>query len=156
MQLMEEVFFSFTFGGETLSLAAALATMEKLQRQPVVETLRRQGQKILDYLRVAIAKHGASKFLSVAGHPSWNFLIIGDAPPYSQWQIKTLYMQEVLARGILGLGTHNMSFSHTDEDLQKLFQVYDAVIPLLVNAVENRSLEAQLTCRPLEPLFKVR
>ena len=31
MQLMEEIFFSFTFGGETLSLAAALATMTKLQ-----------------------------------------------------------------------------------------------------------------------------
>ncbi|MBP0533153.1 aminotransferase class III-fold pyridoxal phosphate-dependent enzyme, partial [Mycobacterium tuberculosis] len=35
MQLMEEIFFSFTFGGETLSLAAALATMRKLERDPV-------------------------------------------------------------------------------------------------------------------------
>ena len=34
MQLMEEIFFSFTFGGETLSLAAANATMTKLQQEP--------------------------------------------------------------------------------------------------------------------------
>ena len=33
MKLMEDVFFSFTFGGETLSLAAALATMTKLQKK---------------------------------------------------------------------------------------------------------------------------
>ena len=38
MKLMEEVFFSFTFGGETLSLAAALTTMTKLQQEPVVKT----------------------------------------------------------------------------------------------------------------------
>src|SRR4030067_1193023 len=39
MTLMEEVFFSFTFGGETLSLAASLATMSKLQKEPVLETI---------------------------------------------------------------------------------------------------------------------
>src|SRR3569832_543822 len=39
MKLMEEIFFSFTFGGETLSLAAALATMRKLEREPVVNVL---------------------------------------------------------------------------------------------------------------------
>ena len=47
MRLMEEVFFSFTFGGETLSLAAALATLNKLQTMPVTETLRNQGEKII-------------------------------------------------------------------------------------------------------------
>ena len=36
MMLMEEVFFSFTYGGETLSLAAALATMQKLERGSVI------------------------------------------------------------------------------------------------------------------------
>ena len=45
MQLMEEIFFSFTFGGEALSLAAAVATMAKLQREPVVETMRQNGQR---------------------------------------------------------------------------------------------------------------
>ena len=156
MKLMEEVFFSFTFGGETLSLAAALATLRKLQREPVTATLQRQGQKILDYLAGAIARHDAGDFLATAGHPSWNFLLIKDVAPYTTWQIKTLYMQELLARGVLGLGTHNMSYSHTDEDLKQLFSVYDEVLPLMVRAVRTRTLEQQLHCRPLEPLFKVR
>jgi len=59
MQLMEEVFFSFTFGGETLSLAAALATMRKLEREPVTATLTSQGLKIIDGLRSRIAALGA-------------------------------------------------------------------------------------------------
>ena len=79
-----------------------------------------------------------------------------DAEPYTQWQIKTLFMQEMLARGILTFGTHNMSYSHDDGDLTKLFSAYDEVIPMLVKAVNQRSLEQMLHCRPLEPLFKVR
>ena len=35
MQLMEEVFFSFTFGGETLSLAASRAVLAELEAQDV-------------------------------------------------------------------------------------------------------------------------
>ncbi|MCQ8180225.1 aminotransferase class III-fold pyridoxal phosphate-dependent enzyme [Methylomonas sp. SURF-1] len=156
MQLMEEVFFSFTFGGETLSLAAALATMQKLQREPVVATMRRQGEKIIQRLHAVIAANGAEHFISVSGHPAWSFLLIKDAEPYTSWQLKTLFMQEMLDRGILAFGSHNMSYSHHDSDLDQLFAAYDEVIPLLVAAVKERSLEKMLRCQALEPLFKVR
>ncbi len=48
MSLMEDVFFSFTFGGETLSLAAAKAVIEKMRREPVLDTIHRRGQAVLD------------------------------------------------------------------------------------------------------------
>lgn len=156
MKLMEEVFFSFTFGGETLSLAAALATMRKLVREPVTETLYRQGRKILVKLDSLIAEVGAADFLSVAGNPTWSFLLIKDAGTYSQWQIKTLFLQEMFARGILTIGTHNISYSHSDTDLEKLFAAYGEVIPLLTEAVRHKKLESLLRCEPLQPLFKVR
>jgi glutamate-1-semialdehyde 2,1-aminomutase len=71
-------------------------------------------------------------------------------------EIKTLFMQETLARGILTLGTHNMSYAHSEADVDKLMQVYDEVFPLLRDAVDNRSLRQYLRCTPLQPLFKVR
>ena len=46
MCLMEEIFFSFTFGGETLSLAAAKATLLKLRREPGDTAPCRQGQPL--------------------------------------------------------------------------------------------------------------
>jgi glutamate-1-semialdehyde 2,1-aminomutase len=156
MKLMEEVFFSFTFGGETLSLAAALATMKKLEREPVTETLYRQGRKILVKLDSLIAEAGAADFLSVAGNPTWSFLLIKDVGTYSQWQIKTLFLQEMFARGILTIASHNISYSHTDSDLEKLFSAYGEVIPLLTEAVRHKKLESLLRCEPLQPLFKVR
>ena len=156
MKLMEEIFFSFTFGGETLSLAAALATMEKLQREPVVATIQKQGQKIIDRLNAIIEANAAQHIMSVAGHPSWSFVLIKDAAPYTQWHIKTLFMQEMLARGILTFGTHNVNYSHSDSDLEKLFAAYEEVVPMLVAAVKDGTLEGLLRCKPLEPLFKVR
>ena len=156
MRLMEEVFFSFTFGGEALSLAAALATMKKLEREPVTETLYRQGRKLLEKLASIVNEAGAADFLGVAGNPTWSFLLIKDTDTYSQWQIKTLFLQEMFARGILTIGSHNMSYSHSDADLDKLFAAYSEVIPMLVDAVRNRKLEAMLRCESLQPLFKVR
>lgn len=156
MRLMEEVFFSFTFGGEALSLVAALETMKKLEREPVVETLYRQGGKLLEKLVSILNETGAMDFLSVAGNPTWSFLLIKDTEHYSQWQIKTLFLQEMFARGILTIGSHNMSYSHSDADLEKLFGAYLEVVPLLVSAVRKRNLESMLRCDSLEPLFKVR
>lgn len=156
MKLMEEVFFSFTFGGETLSLAAAKATMTKLKKEPVVDTLRATGKKIVDRTKQLIEKHGAEGFLAIGGDPTWSFLTIKDAAPYTSWELKTLFMQEVLARGILTFGTHNISYAHSDQDVQALLSAYDEIFALLVSVVENRSLDQALACKPLEPLFKVR
>jgi glutamate-1-semialdehyde 2,1-aminomutase len=156
MQMMEEVFFSFTAGGEALSLAAALTTMCKVQTEPVVETLRLRGQDVLDGCLDLIQKHSLQDVLKTAGNPVWSFLVIGDAGKYSQWEIKTLFMQEVQARGILCLGTHNMSYAHGEADVERLLQVYDEVFPIIRDAIENDAMGQHLRCAPLEPLFKVR
>ena len=156
MALMEEVFFSFTMGGEALSLAAAVAALTKLKRAPVVETIRRTGQQILDGTRERIARHGIAGFTRTSGHPSWTFLQFADTPTCSQWEIKTLFMQEVLARGILSLGTHNVTYAHSDDDVAKLLRVYDEVFPILREAVEEGAMKQYLRCAPLQPLFRVR
>ena len=156
MRLMEEIFFSFTFGGETLSLAAALATMQKLEREPVIETLYAQGRKVVDQLRTLIVSSDAQDLLSVAGNPTWSFMVIRDTDAYSSLHSKTFFLQEMFARGILTVGTHNMSYSHSDDDLTKLLGAYDEVIPALVDAVKKKNLGSMLHCEPLQPLFKVR
>jgi glutamate-1-semialdehyde 2,1-aminomutase len=156
MRLMEEVFFSFTFGGEALSLAAALATMNKLKREPVIAHLRSKGEIIMAGLSTLISKHGAGEFLEISGHSTWSFLLIKDMPEVSSWELKTLFLQEMFQRGILTLATHNMSYSHTDEDIARLLQAYDEVFPKLVAACNPKVLKEILRCKPLQPLFKVR
>lgn len=156
MDMMEHIFISGTFGGETLSLAAAKAVLDKLRREPVTERLAEMGRRIQNGLAERIDAHGCADFLSVAGHPAWSFVVFKDAGPQSLWHIKTLFLQEVLARGILTLGAHNLSYAHGDAEIDHLLAVYDEVLPLLAAAVATGDICAFLRCKPLEPLFKVR
>ncbi|MBW5448354.1 aminotransferase class III-fold pyridoxal phosphate-dependent enzyme [Cohnella sp. CFH 77786] len=156
MMVMEDIFFSFTFGGETLSLAAALATLRKLETYPVVSTIQRLGRRIMDGIRSMIGLYGLESVLTVSGNPAWSFLGIRDSGRYSSWEIKTFFLQEMLARGILILGSHNMSYSHTEEDAARLLLAYDEVLQELETALIRGDLEKRLRCKPLEPLFRVR
>jgi glutamate-1-semialdehyde 2,1-aminomutase len=156
MRLMEDVFFSFTFGGETLSLAAAKAVLTKMRREPVLKTVHARGQRVLDGVARRIVEHRVGDFCSVTGHPAWSFFNITAAGPYSAFELKTLFLQEMFRRGILTLGTHNLSYAHSDPDIDRLLGAYDEVLPSLRAAVDRHDLPARLYAEPLEPLFKVR
>lgn len=156
MKLFEDCFFSFTFGGETLSLAASLATMSKYQTKPVVETMKKNGQKILDNVSSLIEKYDIGDIFQIGGHPSWTILSIKDTEKYNSWTIKTLYMQEMMKRGILTLGAHETSYAHSDEDINALIKAYSEVFPILKEGLRNNKVIEMLDCEPLVPLFKVR
>lgn len=156
MDVMERVFLSGTFGGETLSLAAARAVLDKLGRDAVTARLRATGADIQARVAALIERHGCGAFLSVAGHPTWSFLLFRDVGGHSLWEIKTLFFQEVFARGLLTLGTHNISLAHDAAAVAHLESVYDAVFPMLAAAVAEGDIRRHLRCDPLVPLFKVR
>lgn len=156
MMLMEEIFFSSTFGGELLSLAASLATLKKLQNEPVIATMKSRGEALGAGVRQRIEAHGIRDFLSLSGHPAWTFLNFKDSGAFTAMEIKTLFLQEVFARGILTIGTHNINYSHSEADIRTLLGVYDEVFPILKDAVMNGKLRDLLRAKPLENLFKIR
>jgi glutamate-1-semialdehyde 2,1-aminomutase len=156
MNIVEDIFFSGTFGGETLSLAAAKAVLNKLQVEPVVATFRQQGQKILDGAGRIIDTLDISRIVKLGGHPAWSFMLFADVEPYSTFDIKTLFLQEMFKRGIYSLGTHNLSYAHSDMDIDVLLASYEEVLALIRDAVDQTNLHDRLDCIPLVPLFKVR
>lgn len=156
MMKMEEIFFSGTFAGETLSLAAAKAVLTKIRDGDVIETLCRNGQKLIDGVTTLISKYDAQEIFTITGHPVWTFLIINAVPPYSSLQLKTLFLQEVFKCGILTIGTHNLSYAHTEADIDCLLNTYDKVMPILCNVIAHQNIHEKLETAPLEPIFRVR
>ncbi len=156
MKLMEEIFFSFTFGGETLSLAASFATLSKLQREPVTKKINETGERVQRELRQLISEYKFEEVFSVAGYPSWSFLIIKDTPQYTSWEMKTLLEQEMFANGIFMIGTHNISYSHSESDVASLMNSYRMYFDKMKEAFAKNNLLQLLQCQPLKPLFKVR
>lgn len=156
MMLMEDIFFSGTFAGETLSLAATKATLTKIMQHNVLDHIHKMGTKLLNGLSDLIQKYHAEDWLSLAGHPSWSFLFIADNGDYSQLELKSLLIQEMNARGILLVGGHNLSFSHKDNDIETLLKAYDEVILILINTIKNKDFSQRFHGELLEPVFKVR
>jgi hypothetical protein len=60
----------------------------------------------------------------------------------------------MIKRGILWSGFHNMSFSHTDEDINYTLEVYKEVLALLKHAIENGGVTPLLKGEPVEAVFR--
>lgn len=156
MRWMEDIFFSGTFGGETISLAASKAVLETVRRDKVPEALRRRGEMLAKGLEALLHKHRVREIFRCNGYPAQTGLNVTDAGGYTAWEIRTLFMQETCARGILTLGVHNLSHAHSDDDIRKLLDVYDEILPLIRDVVRDRRLHEILQAKPLKPLFQVR
>ena len=65
MRLMEDIFYSGTFGGETLSLAAAIATIDKIEREEVTDRLWATGGELMTQAMARIAAVGLVRSSSV-------------------------------------------------------------------------------------------
>ncbi len=156
MDYVEKIFFSGTFGGETISIAAAIAVIKKYKKNNVISHLEKQGKEIMNETNKLIIKHKLEKNLNISGHPSWSFINFMPHDNFSQLALKTLFLQEVFSRGIYTLGTHNISYAHTSDDIKMLISCYEEVFPILSNALKDGDIFKYLKCKPLEPLFKVR
>jgi len=156
MREMEEIFFSSTFGGETLSLAASLATIRKMQREPVHEKMNATGARVLQMTRSNIARSALEPYVSIAGKPSWSLMQFKDAPNATAALLKSLLLQELIARGILTAGSYNICYVHSDRDLQQLDAAQQESLGILSAALERGDIASRLNGPPIEPVFRVR
>ncbi len=154
MQLLdEEVFFFTTFGGEALSLAAALATIQELCDLDVPEYLALQGSRLQAGYNQIAAALGISHYTQCKGHPS-RTLVTFDSRAGDPLLMKSLVQQEMIKRGVLWSGFHNLCFSHSDKDIDYTLDVYHEVLPMLKQAVESDTLAGQLRGEPVQPVFR--
>ncbi len=90
MRLMEDIFFSGTFGGEALSIAAAIATIDKMEREDVTGCLWQVGGELMSAARAKIAAAGLGEVVKLVGAPPWAILAYRDHAKASKEAIKTL------------------------------------------------------------------
>ncbi|MBO9489048.1 aminotransferase class III-fold pyridoxal phosphate-dependent enzyme [Endozoicomonas sp. G2_1] len=156
METMSDIFFSGTFAGETLSLAAAKATINKIVNHKVIEHIVDLGKQLEQGLKQIMESMSNPEWLSVTGHPSWLFVLIDDCKTYTSLQLKSLFLQEMQKRGFLINGGHNLSFSHQQQDIDQLLSAYQEVLPLLAKTIEDLDLDDKFNGKFIEPVFKVR
>ncbi len=153
MALLEhDVFFFTTFGGEALSLAAAKATINFMRDNDVVGKLATNGAKLRDGYNAIAAEYGIT-YTRAKGYPCRS-IVVFDASAGDPLLMKSYVQQEMIRRGILWGGFHNMSYSHTDADIAHTLSAYREVLPLLKAAVESDSLRAVLRGDAVDAVFR--
>jgi glutamate-1-semialdehyde 2,1-aminomutase len=154
MQLFEkEVFFFTTFGGEALSMAAAIATITEMKEKKVSVALDKMG---------AVLKEGYNKIATELGIDSWTkcsgyncrTIVTFDASAGDPLILKSFVQQEMIKRGILWAGFHNMCFTHTEQDLAYTLKAYREVLALLKDAQKENKVASLLKGEPLEAVFR--
>jgi glutamate-1-semialdehyde 2,1-aminomutase len=153
---MNEIFFSGTFGGELLSLAAANEVLRMYQQEDIIGQLIAAGEYLYELTNEEIIKYRLQNVLSLSGHSTWKFLNWSDHETATALEIKTYFMQECFREGILVLGTHNVTAKHTKNIVKEIARAYSKIFSKIAIQLSNNQLKNSLEVEPLAPLFKVR
>ncbi len=154
MSLFDNEVFSFTtFGGEALSLAASMATIEFMETHQVPEVLAIKGAFMQDSYNQLAKDLGMHHITSCVGYPCRSMLTY-QAPGQDALILKTFMQQELLQKGILWGGFHNMCYSHTQEDMEYTLSAYAEILPRLKEAIEADNVQILLKGEVLEAVFR--
>ncbi|MCX6174706.1 MAG: aminotransferase class III-fold pyridoxal phosphate-dependent enzyme [Ignavibacteriales bacterium] len=148
----EDIFFYTTFGGEALSLAATKATIKELRDKNVPKFLNDQGKKLKDGYNSIVNKLGLD-FTKTIGY-NWRSIATFDEKAGDPLIQKSLMQQEMIKRGILWQGFFNMSFSHSDTDVDYTLQALEESLLILKKAVQENKLKESLHGIPVQPVFR--
>jgi glutamate-1-semialdehyde aminotransferase len=154
MDGLQDVFFSGTHGGETLSLAAARATLDVLAGEPVHEHLWRLGRRLQEGVLGAVERHGLGEWVDCSGAAPWTIVSVREPDPDAMTlAAKSLIQQEMIKRGILFNGSNFISYAHTPADIDLAIEAYDSSFELLASALPD-DLESRLQGPPVTPAFR--
>jgi glutamate-1-semialdehyde 2,1-aminomutase/spore coat polysaccharide biosynthesis protein SpsF len=154
MELFDEVFFSFTFGGEALSLAAACATITEMREKDVITHLWEQGQKLKDGYGMLARELQLERHTECIGLPPRTVVTFKDDSGGESLMLKSLFQQECIKRGVLFSGSQNICYSHSDADIDNTLRVYCAAMKILAEAIHKGDVNERLEGGPVQPVFR--
>jgi len=154
MRVFDDVFFSFTFGGEAVSLAAALVTIRQLQKGKVIPHLWTQGQRLKDGYNVMARAVGLGDATECIGLAPRTVMVFRDTRRADGLVLRSLVQQELARRGVLFLAGNNISYSHSDSDVEHALHAYAAALTYAATALASGCPERFLVAAPVQAVFR--
>lgn len=149
----ERVFLlSTTHGAETHGLAAAIANMKVYQAEPVIETLWARGERLARGLRAAAAAEGVAHHVPILGQPCCLVFGSRDAEGQPSQPFRTLLMQEIIGRGILGTSLV-VNYSHSEADIDRTIEAFGEAFRVYRRALEE-GIDHYLAGRSVKPAIR--
>lgn len=131
MEKLYDVILTTTYAGETLSLAAALATLRVLQEEPVLEHLWRMGERL---------RNGFDRIAGTMGLPARAFGL----PPAVQFRFspdpardeaaRHRFFAELYRRGVFAARPFLLTYAHQEADIDETLAAMEAALAVVAEA----------------------
>ncbi len=139
MDAAQQTFISSTYWTDRIGPVATLATIAKMKRVKLHRHLARIGESVKKVWLDAGEKHG----IEIHAHGVAPLLAFAFPGPEPQ-ALKTLFVQEMLDRGILATDGFYASGAHTDAHVRTYGRALDQVFAVLREAIRTKTIRKRL------------
>jgi len=119
----------------------------------VVAEMEIQGTKLRSGLEQVTEEAGMSEYVTFPGRPSCLVFATKDHNGQPSQAFRTLFIQELLRRGVLGQSLV-ISAAHTDADIDQTIEAAAGALEVYARAVEAGSTDGLLVGRPVAPALR--
>lgn len=153
-QIEKGVFISTTFGGDSISMAAALATIKILEQPGFYDHITKIGTFIRNGIKERIDRYDLNKILSVTGMPAHCGVAFEGHGSLGYLDIQSIYSQTILQNGIIQFAIYFLNSHHTEKEAKVYLDATDKAFALIREAVDKDSLDGILVSGKVDPVFK--
>lgn len=153
-QIEQGVFVSTTFGGDSVPMAAALATISILEKPGFYKHITEMGILMQNGLNKLIEKYSLQKVLSVSGLPAHSGLSFEGCGNLDYLDIQSVYSQTMIDNGILVFAIYNLSGSITEKEVSKYLEANEKAFIQIKKAIELDNVDSLLHGGKVNPVFK--
>jgi glutamate-1-semialdehyde aminotransferase len=144
---------SSTHGGETHTLAAGLATIKEFREKNVIAHNHSIGDYFLQKVRAVISNKGLSDHIQVSDANWMPLFTFRDEKKEPSMGMRTLALQEMIARGVLFQGAFVPCFSHQQEDVDFFANALDESLEVYKKGLAD-GYATWLKGEPTKPVFR--
>lgn len=143
---------STTHGAEMSGLGAFVATMNKMQRENVVEHLWSYGRSLQALINLKAEEHGVAHSLKSGGPSCSPWYITLDTKGQPSLPLRTLFSQEMIRNQVL-MPWIALSWRHGEQELLITSKALDLALPVYRRALEE-GVDRYLVGPVIKPVFR--
>lgn len=144
---------STTFGAETAGLAAFRAVVAAYRHEDQIGKMEASGRRLADGVNEVARELDVDEYVQVLGRPSCLVFATRDADQKPSQPFRTLFLQELLRRGVLGQ-SFVVSAAHTALDIEQTIDAVGEALVVYRRAIEAGTVDGLLAGESVAPAIR--
>jgi len=152
MEPAGQMFVSSTYWGETVGLAAAIATLRELRKRDACATIHQVGRTLKQQLTdTAVAVGLDARCVGIDYHPHLEFSV---SDPDLKNKVGTLYVQEMAKRGCHGYTSFYINAAQGPAEIEQTVDAARDVFTLIAESLQAGNVSEKLEAQDRQEFFR--